>query len=461
MALSHWIIAASLFILILLLALGLGWWFRNNSHPAPAFPDAYSAPLGWGPLVPGPDAEKNFCQLYQFPTSLLDIEGVETVVPGNPTFNPLILRELSGTRGLPICLDQDQIIARQVEHTCTAPLGVVDGAITLCDLIEGGSTGLGGSEVFYTNSGCPAIPSCVGELSLISINFQAPTNPIFCLQNNGTGADITMAPCDPSLETQLFRVTRTNPGQNPNSIAPGQGQNGLLAQILDRERGLCVVPGTGTTSTVYDPDSIPGCSGTEMTIPGPNVILGTCTVGSCTGTGTGTHCTGPEFPGYVWALLPSLPYCTSQTGCAGCTGCPTCIRQPSSNVCSGCPGCTGLSPMITPQQIVYVGDFDFSTFPSNTPGMTGMTGMTGLTGTTGLTGPSAIVQWLVDNDAQSMYYGGSGDGLILNDLGLDVTVCPQRAFVAQYINLSAYNTISEESACYAAGTLGTQACIGL
>ena len=91
MSFTAWLIAGTIFIIILTIALGIGWWLRNNNIPAPAPPNKYTAPLGWSSPTVGPNPNKNYCQLYEFPTALVDINGTETAIPGNPTFNPIIL----------------------------------------------------------------------------------------------------------------------------------------------------------------------------------------------------------------------------------------------------------------------------------------------------------------------------------------------------------------------------------
>lgn len=442
MSFGGWLIAASIFIIIIFIALGIGWWLRNHNNPNTPITDPYQAPLVWSNDVPGPDFPRNTCLLYEFPTEEINLGSGNIFLPGNPTFNPLILNGTTGSNDINrTCLDPDQILAQQVQHTCTAPQGVVNGQITRCLLINGGTTGLGGSEIFYSDSNCPAIPACPGELSLVSLNFEAPTTPIFCMQNNDVGNDITMSACNPSSSNQLFRITRTNPGQNPNALQANQPQNGLLTQILDRNTGLCVIPGTGTTTTIYNPNSVPGCTGDNQNISGTNVILGTCT--------------GGEFPGYVWALVPSVEYCSNPSGCVTCSGCIGCEQVAQTNTCAGCNGCVGSPILITPQQIVYIGNLDFSTFPS------------GNTGYMGLTGDSAVIQWLIDNNAQALYYGGDAtvtsggnNNIILAPMGIDATYCPDKPFIAQYMGLSVYNTISQESACFASGTLGDQSCFG-
>ena len=428
MALSHWILAVSVLVVIFLIALGIGWWIRNRSIPTPAPPTKYSAPLVWRDVRPGPDASKNTCQLYQFPTTLANIGGITIAVPGIPTFDSNVLNKLNGSPNYPNCLDSDQVVAQQLQHTCQAPQGVVEGSITRCFLLNGGVTGLGGNESYFTNSGCFKVPTCPGQLSLVSVNYQGTTGSIFnCIQNEGINTPVAMNPCDPSNLHQLFRVTRINPGQDPNTLTSNQGQNGLIAQIYDRDNNLCLMAGTGTTETTFVQAllNLSGCSGADETFSGTEVV-----VGSCTGP------TGPtgDFSGYVWALLPSISYCGVSGGCGGCTGCPRCVRIPGSNSCTGCTGCTGFSPTITPPQIAYIGNLNFNDIPI------------GPTGYQGITGPSAIFKWLIDNNTQSLYFGGRG-GLILRDLGLDVSVCNQKPYISQYINLTLYNTIKERQAC--------------
>jgi hypothetical protein len=443
MGFPDWLLAISIFIIILALVIGGAWWYRNRKIPTPAPPNAYDAPIVWGKPTAGPNNEKNFCQLYTFPTSIASLSPSSVIVPGNPTFNSEILDSLQGNTGLPICLDSDQILAQQVQHTCTAPLGVVNGAITRCNLINGGTTGLGGSETYYTNTGCPKTLNCAGSISFISINYQSPSNgDFYCIQKEGTGNSVIMASCNPpqtDVESQLFRVTSINPGQNPENLPPGQGQNGLLTQLLDRDTGLCLVPGNITLTTKYVPSYV-GCTGQSSVFGGTNVVLDTC-----------VGITG-SFPGYVWLLLPSIQYCGVTGGCGkGCTGCPSnvCFQIPGTNTCNnvGCADpsgiCTGAPDLTTPPQLVYIGNLDITQLP------------VGPTGYAGLTGPSAVVKWLIDNNAEALYYGGTGSNLIMRPLGLDssrsIQACERGdlGFTAQYINLTIYNTVTALAVCFA------------
>jgi hypothetical protein len=426
---SEWILTICVFIGVVLLALGIGWIIRNRLDPTPAPPNKYTAPQVWSQPVLGPNKDKRVCQLYSFPTTIVDIDGVPTAVPGNPSFNPEILDNLAGVSGTyPFCVDSDQLIAHQLAHTCIAPQGVVDGSITTCNLIAGGYTGVGGSEVFYSGDGCYKVPLCAGQLSLVSVNFQSPGNSdIHCLQTF-FNTEVNMAPCNPSLGSQLYRITRIDPGQNPFALQPGQGQNGLIAQLLDRVTGQCITAGEDITSTIYDPKYLQNssCSGATESIAGTSVVLSTCT--------------GGIFPGYVWAMLPSVVYCPSPTGCTTDYN----PEDPNHGCTAGSKDCN----FTTPPQMVYIGNLDIENIPLGT-------------GYAGLTGASAIVQWFVDNDAKSLYWGGTGPGLILTDFATNVGICKQKPYTAQYMTITQYNTTSQEAVCLAAGTLGTVNCTGL
>lgn len=393
MSFPEWFLTAMVIILVVGIALGLGYWIRNLLYPG--VPDPNASIYVWGPIEPGTNPDKNFCQLYQFPTVVVPVTGVETVIPGAPTYANYILDTLTGTGTYPPCLDTDQLIAQQVKRTCIAPRGVVNGASTRCIDITGGVTGVGGTELYYTDAGCFKVQPCVGQLSLISPNYQVPSNfDIHCIENQGANRQVTVNNCDPSQQSQLFRITRIDPGQNPNSLPPGQGQGGLLGQFLDRVTGLCLIPGSAVTSTQYDPSSV-GCSGPVQTLVGQEVILSSCTGGSV--------------PGYVWAFLPSIQYCGVSGPC---------------------------SPTVTPPQIAYVGNIDIDNIP-------------GPSGYQGITGPSAIYKWLVDNNVQSLFYGGTGSGLILQPMATSSATCQDRAYTSQYINLSLFNTIQKQAVCSA------------
>lgn len=387
---SKWIMAVSIVIIIIIITFGIGWWIRNQT-PTAAPLTPYNDPLGWSKPVPSSNANKNTCQLYEF--SAYKNLQTGTITPGTPTFNTNILDNLQGQNVYPTCIDTDQLIAQQVTHTCVAPEGVINGQITLCNLQNGGTTAINGTETFYNNGLCAAINQCPGSLSVVSLNFQTSSNnQPSCIQNNGAGNNVTMAICDPSQNNQLYRLTRINPGQNPNSLQPGLGQNGIIAQIYDRNNNLCLTSGTEDITIRYDGSYVGSeCSGIEL-FNGTNVIMSSCTGGN----------SSTSSPGYVWMLLPSTFYCNTQ------------------NVCT-----------ITPPQIVYIENLPISNMPTT---------------------PSEKVQWLIDNGAKSLYWGAGDNNIALLPIGTNISICDQKPYTSQYLSIPAYNTLLSSNPCLASSS---------
>ena len=418
-AVSTWIIAVVVLVIVIFIALGIGWYIRNHAVPPAVNNPAFLPISTWSsPPGIGPNPAKNVCETYTFPTAIVSIGGIPTIIPGTPTLETTTLDNINGNNTLPLCIDSDQIVARQVRHVCQHPPGVTTATgPNLCKLITGGTVDIGTVEVFYTDNGCFNIGHCPGQLSLVSINYQAPISPPNCIQETVPPTNsATMAVCNPSVPQQLFRITRVDPGQNPATLNTNSAQNGLIAQILDRNNGLCMTKGAGTSTTIFDPSyGGSGCTQPPISISGPNVIFDTCVVPP-----------GPAtvaFAGYVWALLPALTYCPNVGGCS-----------PSQF-------------LTTPPQIIYVGNIDLSTFPTN--------GNFG-----GFTGSAAIIAWLRANNALALYSGGgTNTGLILTPFGTDITDCRSRGYVAQYLNLTLFNTLSVEAACQ--GTNPAPGCVPL
>lgn len=418
MSFSGWLIAGTVFIIIIIIALGLGWWFRNrnNTPPASATQSNYTSPQIWSKPFPSSNNLKNTCQVYDFPVGEFK-DGLSTyILPGNPTLNSDILNSKIGSSKLPNCLDSNQIIAQQVTHTCIAPNGVIQGSITKCNLLTGGVTGVGGSEVFYTSSTCPNILQCPGEISLVSINYQVPNNSPLCIEYVPSSSfPVLMNDCDPSVLNQNFRITRIDIGQNPNSLQPGDGQNGILAQILDPNTGLCLTPNfSSQIPLVYSPTYLnnPNCSGqVQLLLNNPSLSFSKCSEG--------------PYPGYVWLFLPYINFCPDTSDPTSC--------------------------YVSYPQIVYIGNLDYNKIPKGDIYK-------------GQTGNSAILQWLIDNNALSIYYGGlvnptnpQGVGLLpINKYPTDL--CFNSSYSSQYINISLYNTIINQSVCN--GT-NTSQCISL
>src|SRR3989338_2829442 len=189
MSFAGWLIGVSIFVIILAITFGIAWSIRNQVTPASGFlVDRLANPVIWTDPFPGPNPDKNLCQVYTFPTYLYAGSGLTagTVIPGTPTLNSTELNELNGFTGPFTCIDSDQIAARQVTHNCIAPKGVINEQLTTCRLLNGGFTGLGGSETFFTP--CPGVGAkpCPGQIAAVSINFQAPDqSDIYCIQGHG------------------------------------------------------------------------------------------------------------------------------------------------------------------------------------------------------------------------------------------------------------------------------------
>ena len=465
MSFAGWLISLAVFVIILFTAFGIGLWYRNSKNPRPQI-TAEGQPYVqfWGNPTASADRDKNFCQTYTFPTVLTNVNGVPTAITPNPTLNLDTLNRLEG-RALPIvCLDTDQIRAQQIQHTC---LGQTGAPFSVCRKLDGEYVNVGENEIYYSDSynsniprSCTRVRECAGKLSLVALGYNFELN---CLQVNrsgltgftgATGATgvgfpyypVDMAVCDPSKSDQLFRVTRIDPGQNPASLVPGGAQNGLIGQILDRETGYCLRPGPGSSTTNFFRQLIPDCN-VDASVTGPELVFAPCQ--------NNIGVTGIAFQGYQWLLLPSVSYCSNPGGCTGCSGCFGCVPSPNSSLCTGCVGCTGFGNIVTPPQLVYLGNLDFRNAPLLNPKITQYKG---------LTGTNALILWAQDNGAKSIYYGGtfpnSGLKPVIGPIGINYNYCPQATYAAQYINLDLFNTISRQKVCLASDTTGAS-CVAL
>lgn len=389
-------------ILIFIALLFLFIYLPKKSSSNQDFP-SYSFSV-WAQSSPSSDSNKNTCQLYEFPTSSEEIsKDIYQAIPGNPTLNLNVLNNMTGSTNIPSCLDSDQILARQEVHTCSSPTGIGSNVIYACYGQDGKVYQPGETETFYNSSSCGKINSCPGMLALISVNFQVPSRKnIYCLtkETSGETGMIGVTTCNPGDTNQVFKVILTNPGLDPSSFTgPNQGINGILGKIMDRETGLCLSLSDKTGEGEYDPSSV-DCSGSKKHYHGKLLSL--------------TGCTGGPYPGFTWAFLPSLAYCTT-----GAT-------------------CSKSKTKYTPQQVVFLGDLDYEKIP--------------LSGKyKGQTGSSAIVNWLLDNNAQAIYFGGEKDVIALSPIGKDYTECKDKPLTIQLLDLRNYNTISSLQACVADG----------
>ena len=385
-----------IFILLVILIFWFAWSLRREFFPPKStVTGTLQPPDVWTKITPGPDPNKNVCTLYTFPPLTISI-GTE-IFPslGTPTFNSEILDNLQGQpNAVPVCLDADQVMAKQVQHMCTGTsASTAEGSLILCPLQTGGYTGVGGVEVFYSNMNCLSFQRCVGQLALLSINYQIPDQPdIYCVQRNDENLLVNMGQCDPSNPLQTFRITRTPIGTNPASLTFGNGQNGLLGQILDRTSGLCLTDSGIVDSSFYDSDYQPSaydCNDQIIPVSGNRVSMAECTKG--------------PYPGYEWLFMPSFRYFSDD------------------------------ELFTTPPQIANIGNVDLSTMPA-------------------ITRPEELIEWIQDNNILSLYFGGNLDSplkLLLRPFATDIGDCEDRPFVAQQINILNYETITSQPACLA------------
>jgi hypothetical protein len=384
------LIAIVLTIIVIVVLIIIALISVKNREPTNSF---YTSPQRWSNPVASSNPLKNTCQIYTFPTNKIDISSVETVVPGVPTFNSNILDNLTGSTNLLNCIDNDQIIARQITHTCVGD----NSGINLCYAINGDVVPIGTTETYYSPStifdangdqlnACPNLNTCVGELSLISIDFNNLKNCIEVVSPppvNPNDPAVIMSSCDPTNENQLFRVTRTNMGQVPNA----NNQTAPFAQFLDRNTNKCLV---APPSAVSDVEMFAQKSLVGATFVNESPIFSTCST-------TGTD----------WLLLPPLPYCINSDVAPKCS-----IKEITPFNCLGAT--------ISAQQIVYVGNLDLTKMPTN---------------------PNCLLYWLKQEGALSLYK--DGNNLILKEVNID----KEDNYVAQYINLNLYNYLIKQKAC--------------
>lgn len=443
----HVFITVLVVLIILAIVIGIGWWVRNHvrQEDIPPPNPLLTTVSQWSkPAVPSTDPTKNVCSLYEFPSSSVIIGGVPTFVPGVATLNAETLNNLTGeSTQIPLCVDADQIVAEQVMHTCrnitppdTTPI-TGPALISLCETLQGERVEAGTTEVFYQRCNHP---TCPGEMSLVSVNYQVPKNlnPNCITRQANAGDPMLMSLCDPNNTQQRFRLTRINPGQNPNGLVAGQGQSGIIAQIVDRNTGLCLRRGENKTTTDFDPNYAQCGTGPIQPQEGWEVVLGPCTF-------TGTL----GYPGYNWLLIPSFEYCGVAGGCNGCSGGIFCQPVPDTGLCQGSAGCTGAIPIVVAPQLIYLGDIDISTIPIGSAGYQGVFGL------------NAIYKWAIDKGATALYYGGSGTGLILRELAGNISQCINSGYVSQYLNISTYNQLAALKVCIAGEPATEDPCVSL
>lgn len=443
MALGAWLFAIFIFVVVLVLAIGLGLYYRNRNVPNPEIPTPLFST--WLPPQPGPDPDKNTCQLYQFSTGIINVGSVPTVTPPNPTLNPDTLDNLIGSPNIPDCLDSDRLVAQQVTRTCgfpPTPQRVIrTDLISRCRRLDGSVARTDETEVVYTaqsdpnrNGSCTNLPRCAGQISLVSVNAN-PLPPTFprCMSNPSDGTPLVMIDCDPQDFSQLFRVTRVNFNQNPNTVVPiTDPQTGALARIFNRDTGTCLkVDQPLLTQTYLYDEAFAGC-GTGLI---PINSYYNVSFGECEATGNFEQRNNPIprylYPGYNWYLHP---------GFVGC------LRTPAEG------GCTSATISHVPPQLLYLGDVNMEEFPNPILPYRGLEGLAGLT------------RWFIDQETPSLFYGGiEGQKLIAfpNVVQSEGELsCLARGAVAQYVNLTIFNSIIRQEVCIP-GQIQAPGCVPL
>lgn len=388
MGLGDWLLIASAILGSIIVVIGIILWVRNHNNEG--VPPIQTFITNWSVPVQGPDQTRNSCKLYSFPGTMVGTD----FFPGNPTFSSDFLDLLNPSNTLPSCIDVDQLVAMQQSHTCQQ-----NGRLSaVCQTIDGSIVGSGFKETYYTSNTCPNIKLCPGQLSLLIPNHTVGN---LCLTTNGT-----MEPCDPTHLDQLLRITRVNPGVNPNG-KKGPNNNGLIGRIFDRVNNLCLKPSTNIQTISVDQSQYPGCGSGSTSISGSTLEFGNC-----------SPTPNPDlFAGYVWGFISSIAYCPDPLGCTSTT-------------------------YSVPPQIVYLGDLDIANFPTN--------GNYG-----GLTGTNGVIKWLLDQGAKSIQYGGQSVPVLapmttiqfFNDIPFTASYCQAQPSIIQYTGLTGYNTNKNTPVC--------------
>lgn len=397
----YWILLIIIVFIIILIAFGIAFYLRNENAPTPSMPQ-FQSYSSWSQPGPSNDPDKNVCILYQFPSGTVNgPTGPPLFIPGTPTYNSNILDSLTGTTILPQCIDEDQIIARQLIHTCTNPTGANTQINSICRKLNGDLVSEGATELFYSNNGCSSIQQCGSTLATISTNFQAPGNLFSCLSvENGL---VQIRNCDMSSVEQQFRISRKNPVKNKTKENQQTSNNvGILGKFEHRETGFCLNGNLNNSESIIFNTSYAGLcpSQPNVVVNGFEISLSNCNTGP----------TGYE--GFNWFLMPSMTYKNNN------------------------------QLINSPQQIVFLDNKN----PEEIPYFNG-------TGYAGFTGPLATIEWISDNQLPSIYWGGQGSTPILarsfpNGLNFfNSLTCEGKSVLSQYLNYSIYNTIASQKAC--------------
>lgn len=189
--------------------------------------DQVTQKIGWSKITPSDDISRNTCLLYTFPSTM---SGNQAII-GQPTLNKFVLNSLNPSP-MSSCVDPDQLVAQQVQRSCTnQELG--------CIGYDGNYYLQGQTELLY--QACSQPKSCSDTLALVGLQYNSNdlTN-LVCIQGNGNSQQGFTASCDVAQANQLWRIDRADPTTLNNNT------NGPFARLVSRSTGLCLGPLGGT-----------------------------------------------------------------------------------------------------------------------------------------------------------------------------------------------------------------------
>lgn len=264
----YWILIIFFIGITIAIILGVTWKRQaNRNRPLPINPEDFTRPYAnpnhWDKPKPVGDAK---CQVYTF-RGEQDPVRRDRVIMGQPSYSTAVLDRMRGTDIRGSCLDSDQIMAVKSTRTCIPLKPNEAPGASYCYRNDGTLAQVGETETFYNPC---EVPTCPGNLALVSLPFHPQDD---CKPRCHTSLCIVATPLDqPNLILEpcgawylgeVFRVTRKNPGGQPD---PNQNV-GLMTRIHDRLQVRC------------------------LTIREGKVTFDTCTPNQ----------------GYVWMEIPSYP----------------------------------------------------------------------------------------------------------------------------------------------------------
>lgn len=335
-------------LIITFIIIGVYFKFFSDSRGSVVIPphssNTFLGVVNWSKPV---TVNGEVCTGYTFPT-IKNKDG--TISPGNPTLNASALATATKSPTAFTCVYSDQIDAILVQHTCNNIVGTstFDPAknpnVFSCRSADGSLVPYNTTEEYYNTCGAGGgyvATYCPGEIGAVTIGYYpnylfgiSGASPTPCLYYDPTSDTVRISAsnasnlADPSFQ---FAIIRTNYNQIPGNSTKGPGQTGMsgtYAAIQHRSTGKFLIPAS------LDVNGVP--------IAGTGLTLGPATISN----------------GYIWALIPQLPYysCTGQSCAAGSKGCCTDLPcQPGGTECS-CSGSKCSPNGSTAQQIVYVGN---------------------------------------------------------------------------------------------------------